>query len=493
MNSYLKKTFEYAAGNFFNKLLLIILLPIFTHFLLPEEYAVYTNLMIFFSFASLIYVLGMQQAIISHFYDVNTDQYKFSLISSTFIVLSAFSLMLSCIVIIFRYELSQLVLRSTEYAHLFYFIAIILFFNMLFSISLSLLNIMEKSRHYAVISASQNVIVLLLIIIFSIQKQFTVSHYFIFLAIASVFASIAGLSQIAKFLRKMQIPMEAKKFFSPEIVTSMFKFGIVMIPGTIAMLILQASDRYMLTYLSANTLFDVGIYAAGYRIGMIMHFLVTLTSLVYFPYAMKISQESQAQEINRNMFKYYIIFGSVFGAIIISYSQEIFHFIIDDAYLNSYKIVFAGVISSFLYGIFNIININFYAKKKAGNITLAVLLGSVLNIILNFVLIPKYGIYGAGIASIISYFTIVLFNYTVAAYLYKIKYPFFLILIGLILLFSAAYANWRFTYSWMFFAGKTLVLLGLLVGLFLILKKDANIQKLIKILKTQKRENEIST
>ncbi|MDO9576248.1 MAG: oligosaccharide flippase family protein, partial [Candidatus Cloacimonadales bacterium] len=460
MNRYLSKTIDYAAGNFFNKVLLIILLPIFTHFLLPEEYAVYTNLMIFFSLASLIYILGIQQALFSHFYDVKTNEYKFSLITSIYIILTIFGLIMSCLIVIFRFELSQLVLRSTSYAYMFFYLAIVLFFNMLFSISLSLLNIMEKSRHYAIISAIQNVVVLLLIIFFSLNKQFSIAHYFIFLAVASVISSLAGMLQIGKLLRKMQIT--EKKYFSPEIASSMLKFGIVMIPGTIAMLILQASDRYMLTYLSPNTLYDVGIYAAGYRIGMIMHFLVTLISLVYLPYAMKIAAEPQAQETNRNMFKYYIIFGSIFGTIIILYSQEIFRFIINANYLNSYKIVFAGVISSFLYGIFNIVNINFYARKKAGNITLAVLIGSLLNIILNFVLLPKYGIYGAGIASIISYFILVIFNYFSAAYLYKIKYPIYLVFFGLVILTIASLVNFHIVFGWNSFIIKTIIFGGIL-------------------------------
>lgn len=491
MNRYLSKTIDYAAGNFFNKVLLIILLPIFTHFLLPEEFAVYTNLMIFFSLASLIYILGIQQALFSHFYDVKTSQYKFSLISSIFIILTVFGFVLSCLIIIFRYELSHLVLRSTSYAHMFYYLAIVLFFNMLFSISLSLLNIMEKSRHYAVISAMQNVVVLLLIIFFSLNKQFSIAHYFIFLAIASIIASLAGIIQIGKLLRRMEISKTEKKYFSPEIASSMLKFGLVMIPGTIAMLILQASDRYMLTYLSANTLYDVGIYSAGYRIGMIMHFLTTLISLVYLPYAMKIAAEPQAQETNRNMFKYYIIFGSVFGAIIISYSQEIFRSIIDANYLNSYKIVFAGVISSFLYGIFNIVNINFYARKKAGNITLAVLLGSILNITLNFIFIPKYGIYGAGIASIISYFVIVIFNYFSAVYLYKISYPIYLVFLGLVILTIASLVNFHIVFGWNSFIIKTIIFGGILGMLFIMMKKDQKIQNLILILKKQKSENEI--
>ena len=288
----------------------------------------------------------------------------------------------------------------------------------------------------------------------------------------------------------MQIPSIEKKYFSIEIISPMLKFGIVMIPGTISMLILQASDRYMLTYLSANTMYDVGIYSAGYRIGMIMHFLVTLVSLVYLPYAMKIAKEPRAQAINRSVFKYYIIYGSLFGTFIILYSQEIFRFIIDSSYLISYKIVFAGVISSFLYGIFNIININYYVRKKAGNITLAVLLGAILNIVLNFILIPKYGIFGAGIASIIAYFFIVIFNYSVAVYLYKVKYPIVLVFIGLLILASAALINSYLVMNLKLFIIKTIIVTGIVGVVFLISKKDKQIQNLIMILKRD-RKNEI--
>ena len=488
MKHYLKKTIDYAAGNFFNKVLLILLLPIFTHFLLPQEFAVYTNLMIFFSFASLIYLLGIHQAIFSHFYDVKTVEYQFSLISSIYVILTVFGFALSILIILLRNELSLLVLRSTDYSHLFYYIAIILFFNMLFSISLSLMNIMERSRQYAIISALQNVIVLLLIILFSINNKFSVEHYFIFLAIASVIASFVGITQIIKIVKKLQVPKKEKKYFSSAIVSSMLKFGIVMIPGTISMLILQASDRYMLTYLSANTMHDVGIYSAGYRIGMIMHFLVTMISLVYLPYAMKIAKEPQAQSINRSMFKYFVIFGSLFGSLIIIYSQEIFRYIIDSNYLTSYKIVFAGVISSFLYGIFNIININYYARKKAGNITLAVILGSIINIALNFFLIPKYGIFGAGIASIISYLFIVIFNYFIAAQLYKFRYPVLLIFVGLIILSSATLFNNYLQLNLELFIIKTIVVIGILGTAFLISKKDKQIQKLINILKEDRKK-----
>ena len=489
MKRYIGKTIDYAAGNFFNKVLLIILLPIFTHFMAPEEYAVYTNLMIFFALASLIYMLGIQQAIFSHFYDVDTDQHKFSLISSIYIILIVFGLILSSLVAVFRNELSLLVLRTAEYADILYYLALALFFNMLFSISLSLLNIMERSRQYAVVSASQNVIVLLLIIAFSLNRQFSVRHYFIFLTFASALAALAGTIQILKHWRRLQVAVQDKRYFSHRVVSSVLKFGIVMIPGTIAMLVLQASDRYMLTYLSANSLHDVGIYSAGYRIGMIMHFLVTLISLVYLPFAMKTAREPQAEENNRLMFKYYVICGSLFGAFIISYSQEIFRFIINAEYLESYKIVFVGVVSSFVYGIFNIVNISFYARKKAGNISLAVLLGSVLNIILNFLMIPKYGIYGAGFASIIAYLFITIFNYTFAIKMFKIRYDFSLVLMGISILAAASWLNASFKLNLMIFIVKTVFFAVLAAALVLGLKKDGKWQQIISFLHPAAQNN----
>ena len=491
LSGYVRKTVDYIAGGLFNKLLLILFLPIFTRFLVPEEFAIYANLMIFFSVASMIYLLGIQQSIFSYFYNNKTDQYQFSLISSVYILLTIVGLLFSTLIIIFRSELAYISIRSNTYQHLFIYLAVILFFNTIYGITLSFLHIMEKSRSYAIISALQNIIVLMLVITYSLNSRFSVDHYFVFLAIASVIASLVGVCQIYKILRKMQISPNEKKYFSVKIISPMLKFGIVMIPGTISMLILQASDRYMLTYLSANTMYDVGIYSAGYRIGMIMHFLVTLISLVYLPYAMRIAKEPHAQSTNRNMFKYYIIFGSLFGAFIIMYSQEIFRFIIDPNYLTSYKIVFAGVISSFLYGIFNIININYYARKKAGNITLAVLLGAILNIVLNFILIPKYGIFGAGIASIIAYFFIVIFNYYIAVYLYKIRYPIFLVFVGFAILTIAAIVNSYILFNWISFIIKTTIFVGIISVSYFMIKKDRKIQNLIKLLKKEKLKNEI--
>lgn len=478
MVKYVKKTLEYAAGNFFNKLLLFLLLPIFTHFFLPEEFAVYTNLMIFFTLASLIALLGMQQALFSHFYQEKTARYQLSLISSVYIFLIVSGIIFVLAIILLRNHLAVLIVRNPEYANLFISIAFIIFFNTIFTISTGFLNIMEHSRQFAIVSSLQNLLLFLLIVIFAINKQLTLQLYFKFFLVSTSIAALVSLICVLRIIGIKNLSQERKIWYSSSILSSMLKFGLVMIPGSIAMLILQASDRYMLTYLSANTLYDVGIYTAGYRIGMIVHFLITMTSLVYLPYSMRIADQPEAKQVNRTVYNYFILFGVVLGSAVIIFAKELFYIFIDKLYFASNKVVFAGVISAFLYGIFNIVNVHFYSHKRAKNITLAVLIGAGLNIVLNYFLIPLFGIYGAGLASIMSYLAILCINIAVSAKLFNTKYNYLYFLGGSFVLGSMAAVNFFISLSWKAFIIKFLLLMFTLIFFFRKLLKNNQLKNM---------------
>ena len=434
MKKYLKKTLEYAVGNTFNKFLLILLLPLFTKFMAPEEYAVYTNFMIFSAFFSLIYILGMQQALFSYFYFNKTKEYQYSIISSIFMTLFVVGIILSLLIIFFRTNLSKLIVRTELYETLLIWMSFIIFCDVIYGMTLQILNIMEKSTNYVLLSIIKNSILLVLVITGSILKKFSINTIFIYLAISSCISAVIALMNIHHILKQIGKYVTEKIIFSFSIMKNILKFGLPMVPGTIALMILRVSDRYMLTYLSANSLYDVGIYAIGYRIGMIMTFLTSIVSMVYLPYAMKIADKPEAKESYRNIFYYYAIFGGILGFFIIFFSSEIFQIFINKSYFEAVKIVFFGVISNYLHGLFNIVNINFYVKKRSGNIALAVFLGAILNVVLNFILIPIYGIYGAGAASILAFFFIFIFNFFMAEKIYNVGYKIVYVILSLAIL-----------------------------------------------------------
>lgn len=443
MNNYLKKTLHYFAGNLFNKILLIVFLPIFTHFMIPAEYAVYTNFLIFIAFARLIYLLGMQQSLFPFFHADTSNEYKFNLISSIYLLILITGLVLSILILFNNTLLTQLIVRNPNYNYLIPYIVAIIFCECIYGLTLSILNMMESSANYAILGGAKNLILLILFLFGTFTNQFTVRTVFQFIMISSVVAAFLALINIIKVLMNYADGSFQPKWFSFNMLKPVVRFGLIMIPGTIAMLILRVMDRYMLTYLSAGGLHDVGIYATGYRVGMVMQVLVTMVSLVFFPYAMRIAKNPEAKEIYRKIYNYYILFGCALGSLIILFSNEIFTILIDKNYHESIKIVFIGTISVFLLGVFNILNIGFYLKKSAKNISVAVCIGALLNLVMNFLLIPEYGIIGAGIASIAAYLFIVIYNFIQVERKISIGYNEKYLVLSLVLLLVLSYLNFH--------------------------------------------------
>ncbi|RLC52600.1 MAG: hypothetical protein DRZ79_00945 [Candidatus Cloacimonadota bacterium] len=481
MNKYFGKAIAYSAGNIFNKFLLLFLLPIFTHLLKPEEYAIYVNLTVFISFANLIYFLGIQQSLFSHFYIRKNDDYKFTLISSIYVTIAVFGFFVSSLIILFRNRIPFFLKISANHPELFVFVAVICFADVIYGITLSIINMQEKSINYAILSSVKNLLFFILVLIGYVLGKLSLFNIFLFLTISSVISAFVSLFDINGFLRTLKV--QRKIVFSFSIMKSVLSFGLVMIPGTFSMIILRLADRYMLTYLSPNSLHDVGIYAIGYRVGTIMQFPVSIVSLAFFPYAMKIGNSPQAKDSYRRIFRYFTVFGAIFGFLIILFSPEIFLIFIAQPYHEAIKIVFAGVISFYLLGIFNIINLNFYVDKKAGKIATAVILGALLNIILNFIFIPRFGIYGAGIASVIAYLFIVIYNFYFERKFYHTGYKMLPVSIALVLLLSVAALNFVLSTNTTLIFFKMLFLLVLLALFFVYWKKGKRMEIFSTILK----------
>lgn len=477
MNNYLKKTLHYFAGNLFNKILLIVFLPIFTHFMIPAEYAVYTNFLIFIAFARLIYLLGMQESLFPYFHAETSNEYKFSLISSIYLLILFTGLILSILILFNNTLLSQLIVRNPSYDYLIPYIVIIIFCECIYGLTLSILNMMESSANYAILGGVKNLILLILFLFGTFTNQFTLQTIFQFIMISSVIAAFLASFNIIKILKKYADGSFQPKWFSIIILIPVVKFGLVMIPGTIAMLILRVMDRYMLTYLSAGGLHDVGIYATGYRVGMVMQVLVTMVSLVFFPYAMRIAKSPEAKGIYRKIYNYYILFGCALGSLIILFSNEIFTILIDNKYHDSFKIVFIGAISVFLLGVFNILNIGFYIKRSAKSISLAVSMGALLNLVMNYVLIPEYGIIGAGISSIAAYLFIVIYNFIQVERKISIGYNEKYLFLSIVLLLVLSYLNFHIPSGLEYSIIKIFVLTIILLITILRLKRRGKIEE----------------
>ena len=112
-----------------------------------------------------------------------------------------------------------------------------------------------------------------------------------------------------------------------------------------------------------------------------------------------------------------MMLGSFFLAL---FSKEAISLLLDPQYLDAYKIVPIVVFSSLIVIATGIINISITFQKKTLQIMYMALFCSLINILINFFLIPSFGIIGAVYSTLISFLTYFILNYWYARKCYFI-------------------------------------------------------------------------
>lgn len=218
--------------------------------------------------------------------------------------------------------------------------------------------------------------------------------------VLSVVIADFGMCVILFFAARLYRVILFKKV-DASVAKDMLKFSIPYIPTTVMWLITSVSDRYIVT--AYRSVEENGLYAVAYK-------LPTMISLVsgVFIEAWHFSAVKESDEEERAGF-----FGTVYdnfmgvmfmcGSLIIAGAQIFTRILVSDAYFDSWKYVPVLVIATTFSALVSFMGSVYFLKKKSAVSMLTAMAGAVTNIILNFVLIPKYGAFGAAVATLICY------------------------------------------------------------------------------------------
>jgi len=150
---------------------------------------------------------------------------------------------------------------------------------------------------------------------------------------------------------------------------------------------------------------EVGLYSAAYKITGIPLILMTLISMGFYPALSKFFRESKEklQKLWNYQMEIMIVLALPMMAGGILLASKIISFFYPPSYTPSIPVfrllvLVAGI--NFLYVSYNMILVIFNQQKKHFWICLVT---SATNIVLNFILIPRYSFYGAGLATLICY------------------------------------------------------------------------------------------
>ncbi|GAG19904.1 unnamed protein product, partial [marine sediment metagenome] len=123
---------------------------------------------------------------------------------------------------------------------------------------------------------------------------------------------------------------------------------------------------------------------------------------------------------------YYAMFISLVFVVMVLFRNEIFSLY---DLTNKFPVSLSNIIpyvafSYIMYGFYIIMLAGVFIEEKTKYLPLATLTGAALNVGLNFIFIPEFGIIGAAYTTIIAYTVMVAILYFISRYIYLVEYEF---------------------------------------------------------------------
>jgi len=217
-----------------------------------------------------------------------------------------------------------------------------------------------------------------------------------------VLAIRAIIFLILLFLVRSQIGIRRPRFSR---IREYLNFGLPTIPGNISAWVVASSDRYVIGYFLGAT--SVGVYSAGYGLGSLIMMPAGILAFVLPPALSKLSDEGRMEEVRTHLsysLKYLLAVAIpfVFGATILA-EPVLKLFSTAEVAGKGYLVVPLVALSSLFFVAYVPISHILVLVKKTRVIG-AIWVGCALvNLGLNILVVPRSGISGAAITTLIAY------------------------------------------------------------------------------------------
>ena len=193
---------------------------------------------------------------------------------------------------------------------------------------------------------------------------------------------------------------------------AMLAYSIPLIPVQLAFFVLELSDRFFLkNYVGLR---EVGLYALAYRLSSVLLLLAVEPLRAFTPYIFSlIDNPVKCKQILADFARYYIFFISIIVLTLSMFAPEVITLVASKNYQDSWQVVYLIALSYAIYGLAVLSSCAIEIVKMNWVSAIFWTIAAVCNIFLNLLLIPTYGMFGAALATAISYL-LVLTGYWVA-------------------------------------------------------------------------------
>lgn len=145
---------------------------------------------------------------------------------------------------------------------------------------------------------------------------------------------------------------------------------------------------------------------------------------MYDPYRFAIMKRDDAKMVYANVQKTMFCIYIICGLAIILFGQDVIKIVTTPSFYDAYQPIPFLMLAAFFHATYYLLQTGIYVQKQTKLIPNIVWIAVLVNIILNFILIPKYGMVSAGEAKFAAFLVLATMTYFVSQKIYYIRYDF---------------------------------------------------------------------
>ena len=400
-----KVSTAYAVCSILHKCLSFITLPLFTRLLTTEQYGQYT---VYFSWSGILMIFLTLNLAYGSF---QTAMVKFEGRRAEYISsIQGICLLLSLIFLAIYLPFRSLWNKLFELPTIF---VLLMVSEIIFTTSTQLW--MGKNRFE--FKYKSVVVVTLLTSILSPLLAFIL----VSLSDEKGYARILGYAEInilVGLIIFVYNVKKGKKFYNKEFWKYAFGFNIPLLAYYLSQVIFNQSDRIMISHMTGTG--DAAMYGVAYNLAMLLNFILNAVNGSYVPWMYGKIKDNKGED-NKSISLVLIVLMGLMILCVIWYAPEIILIMAGSQYTAATYVVAPVAMSLLLLFYCQLfINVEFYYEEK-GMLVYGSVGAAILNIILNYLMIPTFGFVAAGYTTLLSYIVFALSNYFTMRYCLKRK------------------------------------------------------------------------
>lgn len=403
----------YGLGTLSTKLAGFVLIPLYTKNFSVGQFGILGLLEVSAAVVISFFSFSVYSGFFRWYWDKSSEGKKESLFFTVTIFQLSVVVLTYLAALPFLKSLSQFILDSADYTYLLKLMLISSLMQLVLLMPNTLLRLQEKPWLFTLANVLQLFFSLIVTVYFIAYRHAGIEGIYYGQIVGSLaFASVLIRYSIKNMVFRIEFLM----------LRDLLLYSFPLFLSGVGLVMLNVTDRYSLNAL--GNLADVGLYSYGFKLANTLNvFLITSVNFAIQPMIYRMMNAPNNKRFYAKLMTYYSFGTIIFGLGMMVFGMEITKLFAKRVEYFDAWYIFPFIIYAIIFGMMkDVATTGLSISKKTKIIAVTVAITAVLNLILNYLLIPLFGNQGAALSKMLSMLVFFLLTFFYAQKEYPIPY-----------------------------------------------------------------------